>query len=148
MLLLLFSLVFACSSQKAEKECVDPPKSVVPKTLRSLGEGGPKKKPVNKAKADWCRACVMGPKGWASCMKVFAEKQDEARDRTKQRAKEKACIDSGYEKDQCPQKAVIALTCKGDPPPKGTTTPAKALQQLYYGSKGKVDIKVTEPNKK
>ncbi len=134
-----FALVFACSSEKKEKECVDPP----PAPSKKVTEMPlPMKSTVDKSKADWCRACVMGPKGWASCMKVYAENEGETRDLLKNRARDKACVDSGYEKDKCPQQSVIALTCKGDAPPKGTTTPGKALQQLFHGGKKGAQLKV------
>ncbi len=80
---------------------------------------------------DWCRACVMGTKGYASCQRVYGDTPTEARDAIKERARVKACVDSGYTATTCPASATIALVCKGDPPPPGAGNPGTALQDLY-----------------
>ncbi len=84
-----------------------------------------------KREGDWCRACVWSKVGFASCQRVFAEKDGEDRDTVRARARAKACKDAGWPVDACPEDKVISLLCSGDAPLPGTKNPGAALQDLY-----------------
>jgi len=114
------SVLLTCSSKK--EECVDPPSSTKKAASQQI---------KGKKVSDWCRTCVMGPKGWASCQTVYAQNDKEARDSVKARSLEQACLDSGFEKGVCPEKALISSRCKGDPPPTRGGAP-KALQKAFF----------------
>lgn len=137
----LLLTVAGCSSKGAEgdKECVDPPPEAVEQAKKTvqierfgLGKAGDE----NKADKDWCRACVMSLKGYASCQRVYAQSPDEGRDSLRARARVKACLDAGYPKEACPDKAVINLLCLGDDLPPGTPDPGTALQNLFKSMGG------------
>ncbi|MDD5306268.1 MAG: hypothetical protein PHU25_03000 [Deltaproteobacteria bacterium] len=119
---------------KPAEECPDPAKGAAGKKARierrNLGRVGD-----DDPNADWCRACVMGPKGFASCQRALAESPAETKDVLRAKARDRACKDSGFT-GECPDKAVIGMFCKGDQPPKDGLTPGKALQQIYFGPKG------------
>ena len=134
----LIVLLAACSKKDAELDCVEPEppatqkkQSVTRKKLGATKGGG-----ARKAGADWCRACVFGPKGWASCQVAYAENQGEDRQAIKDRAREKACDDAGFAKGKCPTQAVKAITCKGDKAGAKTKDPAKELQKLFFPKNG------------
>jgi hypothetical protein len=124
----------ACS--KPADECPDPAKAVGGKKFRlerrNLGKVG-----EDDPNADWCRACVMGPRGYASCQRAVAEGPADTKDALRAKAKDRACKDSGFTA-QCPDKAVVGIFCKGDNPPKGSLTAGQALQKIYFGPKGPV----------
>ena len=137
----LAAAITGCSSKGTEgdKDCVDPPPEAVEQAKKTvqierigLGRAGDE----DKESKDWCRACVMSTRGYASCQRVYAKSPDEGRDSLRARAREKACLDAKYPKDACPDKAVINLLCKGDPPPAGTPDPGTALQNLYKAMGG------------
>ena len=121
----------SCSSDKKEPDCVP--------AAGAKTDGDGKTYEMTpllvdkeaKKNNDWCRACIMGPKGYASCQRVYGDTPTEPRDVIRQRARTKACVDSGFPADGCPDKATIGITCKGDPPPPNAGDPAKALQDLY-----------------
>ena len=135
---LVFS--FGCKGESKEPECVEPPQQQgesiskkVTQTRINVKEPDPEK--LDK---DWCRTCVMGPRGWASCQVVFAETDGESRENIQQRARQKACLDSGFAEGTCPENAVVAMSCKGDKTTDTRGNPAKALQQVFFGKqKGK-----------
>ncbi|MCP4605762.1 MAG: hypothetical protein GY847_35450 [Proteobacteria bacterium] len=129
----VIALISACSSENKEVECVDPPQEDK-KTKKVVTRDRLNTTGWNKARkdADWCRTCVMGPKGWASCQVAYAEKEGESRDVVKKRSQGKACDDAGFEKGTCPTKAVVAQTCKGDKSLKKNEGQAKALQGLFF----------------
>jgi hypothetical protein len=121
----------ACSSEKAQPDCVPAPAS-------KPAEKGAKYEmtplgglDAEKKDNDWCRACVMGPKGYASCQRVYGDTPTEAREVIRVRARDKACADAGFPKDACPASATIGIVCKGDPPPPNAGDPAKILQGMY-----------------
>lgn len=125
-LLIFFSLAAsACRSQTASPECdtVAPAPVAAPMARRPAPN------------ADWCRACVMSPKGFASCQRVYAETTTEPREVVRQRSLDKACLDAGFGKGACPDQAIIAVGCKDDPPAPGTKNAGEALQQLFMGAK-------------
>ncbi len=128
------ALVIGCSSKEQEQECVDPP--AAEKTTKTVTHDnlGRVSAPAKKG-GDWCRTCVMGPKGWASCQVAHAEKEGEDRATIKARARERACDDAGFPKGQCPDKAVLAVTCKGDKKPGSAEDPARALQKMFFPKK-------------
>jgi len=141
-------LAAGCSGKKEqeEQECVDPPpeanageKKTVKLERFGLGKAGDE----GKEQKDWCRACVMSKVGYASCQRVFADKEGEDRDTLRKRARDKACVDAKFEADACPEEAVINIQCKGDVPPPGTPDPGTALQNLYKkmgGGQPKVQV--------
>ncbi|MCP4676669.1 MAG: hypothetical protein GY854_14390 [Deltaproteobacteria bacterium] len=132
-----FIVLFACSSKKDEAaDCVDPPAAQKKQVVTRENLGVTKGAGGRKAGADWCRACVFGPKGWASCQVAYAENEGENRQAVKDRARQKACDDAGFAKGKCPQEAVKAMTCKGDKPGKKSKDPAKELQKLFFPKKG------------
>ena len=125
------ALTLACSSDKpaAPADCPDAAAPAAQVERFNLGRAG--EDPAEKKDADWCRACVWSDSGFASCQRVYAGSGDEDREALRRRARAKACEDAGYPADACPDSKVIALLCKGDPPPRGTKTPGAALQNLY-----------------
>lgn len=121
----------ACSSEKKEPDCVP---AAEPKRLaegQKIEMTPLQIDSAEKEKLDWCRACIMGPKGYASCQRVYARTPTEPREEVRKRAREKACVDSGFPADACPTTAEIGIVCKGDPPPPNSGDPAKALQNMY-----------------
>ena len=135
--LAMFSV--ACSSDK-EKECVDPPgtEGKVQKVTRT--HLGTNNRPADP-NADWCRACVMGPKGWASCQIAYATKMGEDRAQIKERSRQKACLDAGFKKGECPESALKDITCKGDPTPEGADKMGEALQKIFLKAREKGENK-------
>jgi hypothetical protein len=127
----LAAALAACSQDKKATDCVPAVGAAAatqPKvTSRRLFVDDQAGKKDN----DWCRACVMGTKGYASCQRVYGDTPTEARDAIKERARVKACVDTGYTATACPASATIGIVCKGDPPPPGATDPGAALQNLY-----------------
>ncbi len=111
--------LIACSSEQKAPEC---PAEEPPTKTTVL------KKPERDG--DWCRACVMGAK-WASCQTARAEKTTVKRDVLLTRALERACQDAGFEKDRCPEAAVLSSICRGDDKPTGTSTPG-ALKKAFF----------------
>ncbi len=148
-LLGIVMLILSCSQNKnKEEECVDPPESekktkIVTRDRIRINRG------IDKSKADWCRTCVMGPKGWASCQVVYADSDSESRDAVKARSREKACDDAGFKKGVCPEKAVIGVSCKGD---KSSDKQAKAVKDVFFpnkkGSKASKDATKASADKK
>jgi hypothetical protein len=131
----LVTALLGCFKGK-EVECRDPQpasQNTPAKKLDSFGAAGARERSPDD---DWCRACVMGPKGWASCQTVYAKSKGESREALKESSKEKACDDAGFEKGGCPDKAVLGITCKGDKPPPGSEDAAKAMQAVFFGKKG------------
>jgi hypothetical protein len=120
----------SCSSEKKEPDCVPAPAADTAKTekyeMTRLNIDA-----VGKKDNDWCRACVMGPKRYASCQRVYGDTPTEPRDAIRERARIKACLDSGFPAGICPANATIGITCKGDPPPPGAGNPGKALQDMF-----------------
>lgn len=116
------SLGTGCSSKSKASECADtetsePAKAVVP----------------DKSESDWCHACVLGPKGYASCQKVYAVDERESRDSLRKRAKDRACTDAGYKEGECPAGAIGSLVCKGAALPKAMPSNegvAQAFKQI------------------
>lgn len=127
-----------CNTQKSEPECIEPPKSNPQKVVvqRRLPIQPPD---PEKQKRDWCRTCVMGPEGWASCQVAFGETDDEPRDLIKKRSRERACLDSGFKEGECPDNRVVAVTCKGEETPKGHDETAKALQKAFFSKRAQDD---------
>ena len=120
----------ACSSEKKEPDCVPAADTkaqagkkyeVTPLLTENMG----------KKDNDWCRACIMGPKAFASCQRVYGDTKTEPREKIRERARAKACVDSGFPADACPVSATIGIVCKGDPPPANSGDPAKILQDMY-----------------
>jgi len=108
-------------SKKSTEACTDPPKGervVSERTVIST----PKRDDL-----DWCRACVVGPHGFMSCQRVVAESAGESRGSLMGKARDKACEDSGFKKEACPDDKVIAVSCKGDAPPKDKSAAGKAM---------------------
>ncbi|MCU0663145.1 MAG: hypothetical protein MUC50_12575 [Myxococcota bacterium] len=123
-------LLGGCHSQAEAPQCdTAPAPAPAVKTVPV-----PDKKPAPDA--DWCRVCVMGPKGFASCQRVYAQTKEESRDTVRQRSLDKACQDAGFSQGSCPKGAIIAEGCKGDPPKAGVKDAGQALQDLYLGTKG------------
>ena len=145
---LLVALVSALAAgcwNKAEPECEAPApvaakKKTERKPLQAINVSAQEKRDK-----DWCRACVMGPKGWASCQTAYAFEESETRESLKGRAREKACDDAGFEKNACPDKAVLAVLCKGEDPPSGSENVAKALQSAFLKSKAGAGEKAAKP---
>lgn len=130
---LALALALAGCEKKEEVKCEDlkpatqqpkPKKSLEPLSMLAAGNRDPS--------SDWCRTCVMGPKGWASCQTVYAENKEESRDAIKVRSREKACDDAGFAKGQCPDKAVLGVTCKGDKAPAGNDRAVKGMQAVFF----------------
>lgn len=120
-------LGLGCGSASGEQDCVQatdstPEQVVLERTKLKIDRD-----------ADWCRACVMGLKGYASCQRVYASDEKEERVALRQRALDKACLDAGYEAGVCPAGAVIGALCKGEKEPKDMPTAAQALQRFYEG---------------
>ena len=116
-------ICLGCSNKSKDttEECATSPeaeKAVPERTVLS--------KPAN-GDLDWCRACVVGPHGFMSCQRVTADSATESRGALKARARGKACEDSGFKADACPDDKVIAISCKGDAPPKDKTAAGKAM---------------------
>jgi hypothetical protein len=116
-------LAAGCSNKPKDKEaeCVTPPKGekiVAERTVISAPD---------RKDWDWCRACVVGPHGFMSCQRVTADSPNESRGAIRERARAKACEDSGFTKETCPDEKVIAIACKGDEPPKDKTAAGKAM---------------------
>jgi hypothetical protein len=141
----LSAIFLACSSKSKEPDCVP----------ASTDQGQPMKvtrtpvivpAPQSLKDGKWCQACVIGPKGWASCQVAFAQNESEAEEALKARSREQACLDAGFEKGKCPQDATVRIKCKGDSPSKNQVTPGKALQDLFYGT-AKPQAKPAQPKK-
>jgi hypothetical protein len=124
----------ACTPEnKSEVECVQPQPEEPPQKKEAEVKRVMNPQQVASPAANWCRACVMGPNKYASCIKVYSTTDAESRESVRSRARTKACLDSGFaDEKECPDSAVISISCKGDAPPPGTTTPSNALQQLFY----------------
>ncbi len=133
-------------SRAREEECVDPPKSATTKKKYTHDQLG-KVPQTPDPNADWCRTCVKSPKGWASCQLVYATEAGEDRAEVKKRSRQRACDDAGYAKGACPDKAVIAVSCKGDAPPVSPAEAQKALQRLFFRNKGKQQSEGKGPTK-
>jgi hypothetical protein len=118
-LFIVFFGLTACSPEEKEPECL-PEKPAVKTTIL--------KKP--DIDGDWCRACVMGAE-WASCQTARAEDTNVKREVLQARALERACADAGFEKDKCPETAILSRTCRGDSRPDGTNA-SKALQKAFF----------------
>ena len=145
----LAAVLFGCSSTVEEPDCVPDPNAkpiVIEKKYERVGLGKAGKKALEKH--DWCRACVMGKVGFASCQKVYSDEPGEVEDKNllRGKAREKGCSDAGFKKGECPDSAIISIICKGDPPPAGTKSPSDAVQDLYQAlnepGAAKVDVKV------
>ena len=127
------TLALACSRQtKKEEECDTPKKA----------ESAPKPEPKPEGKrmwvggtpdSDWCRACVVGPHGFMSCQRVDAS-SGESRDSLRQRARVKACLDSGFTEESCPDESVIAIACKDDKPAKDKTAAGRKVMKALKKS--------------
>jgi hypothetical protein len=120
----------ACSSEKKEQDCV-PATGAKPEAGKKMEMTPLLVENQGKKDNDWCRACIMGPKGYASCQRVYGDTPTEPRDGIRERARVKACVDSGFPKDACPASATIGIACKGDPPPPSAGNPGKILQDMY-----------------
>lgn len=129
-----------CQKEAPPEECVDSGKApmVIEKTPLRLKQ---------KKSDDFCQACVMAKAGFASCQRVWKLKGEE-RAALKTRAKKKACEDAGYTLETCPEKALISNICKGDPPPPGTTSAGKALQNFTVKSKKFIPRQEPTPSSK
>ncbi len=133
---LFMSVAILGCTKKDEKECVDPPEAKDGKIKVTREHLGKMSTPPPDPNADWCQTCVMGPKGWASCQVVFAEKMGEDREVIKARSRKNACLDAGFEEEKCPEPAVRMVRCKGDPEPEGLEKPGDLLQKVYLKGKG------------
>jgi hypothetical protein len=122
----------ACKPESEEPDCVPAEPAKVEKKAKVKKVR--RVSTIDKKKADWCRACVMGPKGWASCQVAYGE-PGEDREVVRARSREKACDDAGFEKGKCPDKAVLAIKCKGDQPKATSGDPARALQKAFFPTK-------------
>jgi hypothetical protein len=120
----------SCSSESKQPDCVPADGAQTKKgatyEMTPLVIGN-----ADKKNNDWCRACVMGPNRFASCQRVYGDTPTEPRDAIRERARIKACVDSGFKADACPTGATIGIACKGDPPPPNAGNPAKILQDMY-----------------
>ncbi len=116
-----------CGSESGAKDCVPAPKDAAQKTIVERT-----RLKVDKD-GDWCRACVMGLKGYASCQRVYALEDGQERVALRQRALDKACLDAGYEPGKCPVQAVVGVLCKGEKEPEDMPSAAQALQRFYEG---------------
>jgi len=124
----------ACSGEEKEPDCV-PAEGVEPVVVErrierfGLGKAGA----ADLVDHDWCRACVMSTKGFASCQKVYSDEPGRLADRDplKAKARDKACADAGYRKGECPDGAIISASCKDDPAPEGIKTAGQAVQDLF-----------------
>ena len=97
------------------------------------------KRAVRHAKdADHCQVCVMSPKRFISCQRIWAD-HGENRDEIKVKATEKACKDAGYPYT-CPKKAIMSVFCKGDPLPESAKNGGMALQKIHFMSKTRPKI--------
>lgn len=120
--------LFGCKIQKDEKECVDPPNTVVSQTAStSAGDKEKKKLVVDKNDVNWCRACVVGPHGFMSCQRVDQSNTGETDKELREKSRLKACTDSGFTETNCPPDKVISVVCKTDPPPKDKRAAGEAL---------------------
>ena len=131
-ILFVFALSLACSRKsKKEEECETQKK--VESSAKNLP--APKNNRVHIKRGsrqqvgdmDWCRACVVGPHGFMSCQRVSATSKEDTRDDLRQRARIKACMDSGFTKESCPDESVIAIACKDDKPFKDKTAAGKKV---------------------
>lgn len=120
----------ACSSEKKEPDCV-PAADAKPEAGKKYEVTPLVTGDKDKKDNDWCRACIMGPKGYASCQRVYGDTPAEPREKVRARARAKACVDSGFPADACPETATIGIVCKGEPPPPNAGDPAKILQGMY-----------------
>ncbi len=124
--ILLFS---GCKSGK-EPDCAPAPAAAQPETKEPVDKG---KVIVSAKDADWCRACVVGPKGYMSCKKVDGTPGPEHRSGLRARARLEACLDSGFTEESCPKENVMAIVCKGDAEPnleQKTETAKRVLKAL------------------
>ena len=133
-------LFIGCSNKpkSKEEECADETKTA------KAASGDKKASATSKKDRDWCRACVVGPHGFMSCQRV-TQQGSESRGELRQKARDKACEDSGFRKDACPDNKVIALSCKGDTPPKDKTAAGKAMLKALKTS-GPLILKKPDPN--
>jgi hypothetical protein len=120
----------SCSSESKQPDCV-PADGAQPKKGGTYEMTPLKVEDADKKNNDWCRACVMGPNRFASCQRVYGDTPTEPREAIRERARIKACVDSGFKADACPAAATIGIACKGDPPPPNAGNPAKILQDMY-----------------
>jgi len=127
----LASFLASCSSDEKEPDCVPAPVADSAKKPKIVSTPLFIDDQAGKKDNDWCRACVMGNKGYASCQRIYGDTPTEARDAIKERARIKACVDSGYTAENCPPTAMIGMVCKGDPPPANAPAPGAILQDLY-----------------
>lgn len=122
-------LSLGCKS-KEEPECEPANPSAQTETNTPLDKGRVLVAPKD---ADWCRACVVGPKGYMSCKKVDGQPGPEHRRGLRARARLEACLDSGFTEENCPKENVMAIVCKGDSEPnqeQKTKTAQKVLKAL------------------
>lgn len=120
----------SCSSEKKEPDCV-PAADAKPEKGQKVEVTPLLVGNQDKKDNDWCRVCIMGPKGYASCQRVYGDTKAEPREPIRERARVKACVDAGFPADACPTTAVIGIVCKGDPPPPNAGNPAAILQDMY-----------------
>lgn len=128
--------VIGCGQGNAEQECVpaDTAAAKVNKISRTQIRIDDSKE---RANANWCRSCILGPKGWASCQVAWDATNEEAREALEARARDLACKDAGFGAGQCPPAPNFNTRCKGDKIPEGSVTPGKALQNIYLKKTGR-----------
>jgi len=120
----------SCSSEKKEPDCV-PAEGAQPANAAKYEMTPLNVENQDKKNNDWCRACVMGPKRFASCQRVYGDTPTEPREAIRERARIKACVDSGFPAGACPAGSTIGIACKGEPPPANAGNPADILQDMY-----------------
>ncbi len=119
--------IAGCSNKVQDKaECEGVSKAVDDKKTATEAVTPKSDSKGDQSDKDWCRACVVGPHGFMSCQRVAAE-ANESRGELRRKSRDKACEDSGFPKDACPDNKVIAVSCKGDAPPKDKNEAGRAM---------------------
>ena len=130
-----FALIFGttagtgCSPKSKEIDCEDTSSGKKAVTGEAKTEAtGP-----DRDESDWCHACVLGPKGYTSCQRVYAVDERESRDSLRKRSADRACKDAGFKEGECPASSIISMVCKGANLPKAMPKDdgiAKAFRQI------------------
>ncbi len=132
--------VFACGKKNDTTNCNDTKQTDAKSAAISSSESANKTENVaelNKKTSDdnaWCRSCVVGPAGFMSCQTVRDESAAQATAELREKARIKACVDSGFTEDNCPDSKIISLQCKGDPQPSDPQEAGKKMMEALRGS--------------
>jgi hypothetical protein len=127
-------VALACSRQNKEEEACDTaPDKVQAAAKPQTAEKEKRMRVPAPSDADWCRACVVGPHGFMSCQRVNGS-YGESLNSLRERARIKACLDSGFTEASCPSESVIAISCKDDKPAKDKTAAGKKVMQALKKS--------------